>query len=136
MEEVLLSHPEVVAVGRQQGRAELSEHAIGVEGAETEVSIDMDKPLEKGLPKRTKAELLAALREDFARIPGLAVQIGQPISHRIDHIPARGGSAIKLLPREARPASPPAAVGQARQEQIENSGWWTPRWNNRPTYPS
>jgi CzcA family heavy metal efflux pump len=107
MEEVLLSHPEVVAVGRQQGRAELSEHAIGVEGAETEVSIDMDKPLEMGLPKRTKAELLAALREDFARIPGLAVQIGQPISHRIDHMLSgtRAAVAIKLFAPESDPGS-------------------------------
>jgi CzcA family heavy metal efflux pump len=107
MEEVLLSHPEVVAVGRQQGRAELSEHAIGVEGAETEVSIDMDRPLEMGLPKRTKADLLAALREDFARIPGLAVQIGQPISHRIDHMLSgtRAAVAIKLFGPESDPAS-------------------------------
>ncbi len=69
VEEVLLSHPEVVAVGRQTGRAELSEHAIGVEGAEIEVSIDMKKPLEKGLPQRSKAELLAALRADFSGFP-------------------------------------------------------------------
>jgi len=98
MEEVLLSHSEVVAVGRQQGRAELSEHAIGVEGAETEVSIDMDKPLEMGLPKRTKGELLAALRNDFAKIPGLIVQIGQPISHRIDHMLSgvRSQIAVKI----------------------------------------
>jgi CzcA family heavy metal efflux pump len=116
MEEVLLSHPEVVAVGRQQGRAELSEHAIGVEGAETEVSIDMDRPLTMGLPKRTKAELLAALRDDFARIPGLAVQIGQPISHRIDHMLSgtRAAVAIKLFAPESDPAS------LARLRQLAN----------------
>lgn len=107
VEEALLSHPEVVAVGRQTGRAELSEHAIGVEGAEIEVSIDMNRPLEKGLPKRTKAELLAALRDDFARIPGMAVQIGQPISHRIDHMLSgtRAAIAIKLFAPESDPAS-------------------------------
>jgi CzcA family heavy metal efflux pump len=107
MEEVLLAQPEVVAVGRQQGRAELSEHAIGVEGAETEVSIDMDKPLEMGLPKRTKGELLAAIRNEFAKIPGLIVQIGQPISHRIDHMLSgtRAAVAIKLFGPESDPAS-------------------------------
>ncbi|MHB8899137.1 MAG: efflux RND transporter permease subunit, partial [Thermoguttaceae bacterium] len=107
IEEALLAQPEVVAVGRQQGRAELSEHAIGVEGAEIEVSIDMDRPLEKGLPKRTKAELLAALRDEFARIPGVAVQIGQPISHRIDHMLSgtRAAIAIKLFAPESDPSS-------------------------------
>ena len=107
MEEVLLAQPEVVAVGRQQGRAELSEHAIGVEGAETEVSIDMDKPLEMGLPKRTKSELLATLRNEFAKISGLIVQIGQPISHRIDHMLSgtRAAVAIKLFGPESDPAS-------------------------------
>jgi Cu/Ag efflux pump CusA len=67
----------------------------------------MDRPLEKGLPKRTKAELLAALRNDFARIPGLVVQIGQPISHRIDHMLSgtRAAIAIKLFGPESDPAS-------------------------------
>lgn len=113
VEEVLLSHPEVVAVGRQTGRATLSEHAIGVESAEIEVSIDMDRPLQKGLPKRTKEDLLAALRDDFAKIPGAAVQIGQPISHRIDHMLSgtRAAVAIKIF----APESDPGSLGRLRQ---------------------
>jgi Cu/Ag efflux pump CusA len=88
---VLLRHPEVVNVGRRTGRAELDEHSLGVEASEIEVSLRMRD--------RSKAEFLAAVRQDLAAIPGLTVNIGQPISHRIDHMLSgtRSGIAVKVF---------------------------------------
>ena len=124
IEEILLSHPEVVTVGRKTGRAELSEHALGVEAAEIEVSLDMAKPLEQGLPQRSKGELLAALRRDFSGIPGMNVEIGQPISHRIDHMLSgtRAAIAIKVFAPESDPASLPRLRQLARliEQEVED----------------
>jgi Cu/Ag efflux pump CusA len=91
VDETLLKHPEVVNVGRRTGRAELDEHALGVEASEIEVSLQMKR--------RGKAEFLAALRRDLAVIPGLTINIGQPISHRIDHMLSgtRSSIAVKLF---------------------------------------
>jgi CzcA family heavy metal efflux pump len=91
IERTLLSHPEVTGVARRQGRAELDEHAQGVESSEIDVSLKMGK--------RTKAELLEALRRDFSLIPGMNVIIGQPISHRIDHMLSgtRANIAVKIF---------------------------------------
>lgn len=90
LEQTLLSFPEVAAVGRRTGRAELDEHAQGVESSELEVSLAMKR--------RSKAEFLSALREQLALIPGLNITIGQPISHRIDHMLSgtRANIAVKI----------------------------------------
>ena len=90
-EEILLTQPEVVSVGRRTGRAEQDEHAQGVEAAELDVSLSMKE--------RSKEEFLAALRRDLALIPGMNITIGQPISHRIDHIlsGARASIAVKIF---------------------------------------
>lgn len=91
IERTLLSHPEVTGVARRQGRAELDEHAQGVESAEIDVSLKM--------LKRTKGQFLEALRRDFSLIPGMNVIIGQPISHRIDHMLSgtRANVAVKIF---------------------------------------
>jgi CzcA family heavy metal efflux pump len=91
VDEALLRHPEVVNVGRRTGRAELDEHSLGVEASEIEVSLRMQD--------RSKAEFLAALRQDLAGIPGLSINLGQPISHRIDHMLSgtRSSIAVKLF---------------------------------------
>ncbi|MBM3879595.1 MAG: efflux RND transporter permease subunit [Verrucomicrobia bacterium] len=91
IERTLLSHPEVTGVARRQGRAELDEHAQGVESAEIDVSLKMQR--------RSKEEFLEALRRDFSLIPGLNVIIGQPISHRIDHMLSgtRANIAVKIF---------------------------------------
>ncbi len=91
IEKTLLSHPEVTGVARRQGRAELDEHAQGVESAEIDVSLKM--------LKRSKEEFLEALRRDFSLIPGMNVIIGQPISHRIDHMLSgtRANVAVKIF---------------------------------------
>jgi CzcA family heavy metal efflux pump len=91
VDQTLLLHPEVVNVGRRTGRAELDEHSLGVEASEIEVSLIMKD--------RSKEEFLAALRQDLAGIPGLVINIGQPISHRIDHMLSgtRSSIAVKLF---------------------------------------
>ncbi len=91
IERTLLAHPEVTGVARRQGRAELDEHAQGVESSEIDVSLKMQQ--------RTKKELLEALRRDFSLIPGMNVIIGQPISHRIDHMLSgtRANVAVKIF---------------------------------------
>jgi CzcA family heavy metal efflux pump len=91
VEQTVLSHPEVVHVGRRTGRAEQDEHAQGVEATELEVSLRMKD--------RTKEEFLAALRRDLSLIPGMSITIGQPISHRIDHMLSgtRANIAVKIF---------------------------------------
>lgn len=93
-ERTILAYPEVVSVGRRTGRAEQDEHAQGVESSELDVSLRM-----KG---RSKEKFLAALRKDLALIPGLNITIGQPISHRIDHMLSgtRANVAVKIFGEE------------------------------------
>jgi CzcA family heavy metal efflux pump len=91
VEKILLSHPEVVATARRTGRAELDPHAQGIHASEMEVSLKMQD--------RSKDEFLAALRQDFAGLPGMNIVIGQPISHRIDHMLSgtRANIAVKIF---------------------------------------
>jgi CzcA family heavy metal efflux pump len=91
VEKTLLSHPEVVSVARRTGRAELDEHAQGVEASELDVSLKMGK--------RSKEEFLAALRESLSLVPGMNITIGGPIAHRIDHMLSgtRANIAVKIF---------------------------------------
>jgi CzcA family heavy metal efflux pump len=91
VEEMLLSQPEVVATARRTGRAEYDEHVQGVEAAEIDVGLK-----ETGRPREV---LLAELRRQFATLPGTNVTIGQPISHRIDHMLSgtRASIAVKVF---------------------------------------
>jgi Cu/Ag efflux pump CusA len=91
IETTLLSFPEVVSTARRQGRAELDEHAQDVNSSEIDVRLEMRE--------RSKGEFLAALREELSTIPGLVIVIGQPLSHRIDHMLSgtRANIAIKLF---------------------------------------
>jgi Cu/Ag efflux pump CusA len=91
VEQILLSQPEVVATARRTGRAEYDEHVQGVEAAEIDVGLrETDRPREA---------LLGDLRRQFATLPGTNVTIGQPISHRIDHMLSgtRANIAIKVF---------------------------------------
>ncbi len=96
VEQILLRQPEVIATARRTGRAELDPHAQQVFASEIEVTLDMSRN-EKG--ERGKSELLAVLRRDFESVPGTNIVIGQPISHRIDHMLSgtRANIAIKLF---------------------------------------
>ncbi len=91
VEEALLSHPEVVATARRTGRSPLDPHALDVHQSEMEVSLKMGA--------RSKEDFLAALRADFARLAGVQVVVGQPISHRIDHMLSgtRANIAVKIF---------------------------------------
>jgi CzcA family heavy metal efflux pump len=91
VERILLSQPEVVATARRTGRAEYDEHVQGVEAAEIDVGLK-----DTG---RSRDELLAELRRQFSTLPGTNVTIGQPISHRIDHMLSgtRANIAVKVF---------------------------------------
>jgi len=91
VEQILLAQPEVVATARRTGRAEFDEHVQGVEAAEIDVG------LREG--ERPREALLAELRRAFGELPGTNVTIGQPISHRIDHMLSgtRANIAVKIV---------------------------------------
>lgn len=76
-EKIILSVPEVRTVARKTGRAELDEHSLGVNVSEIEAPYVLDKG-------RNRSEVVADLRHKLASIPGANIEIGQPISHRID----------------------------------------------------
>jgi len=88
VEQIMLSHPEIVQTARRTGRSPGDPHAQEVYASEIEASLEMKD--------RSKAELLTALRQDLAMLPGTAVTIGQPISHRIDHLLSGTRSAIAI----------------------------------------
>ncbi len=75
-ERLILSVPEVQTVARKTGRAELDEHSLGVNVSEIEAPYKLDK--------RRRGLVVRELREKLATIPGANIEIGQPISHRID----------------------------------------------------
>ena len=90
-EELLLSIPEIKTVGRKTGRAELDEHAFGVNSSEFEC------PFELG--KKTRKQLTEEVRRKLAVLPGVNIEIGGPISHRIDAMLSgtKANIAIKLF---------------------------------------
>ncbi len=90
-EELLLSIPEIQTVARKTGRAELDEHALGVNVSEIEAPFE--------LKDRSHAELLDEVRHKLSVISGANIEIGQPISHRIDAMLSgtQAGIAIKLF---------------------------------------
>ncbi|QQG35747.1 MAG: efflux RND transporter permease subunit [Micavibrio aeruginosavorus] len=89
-EELILQVPEVGLTGRRTGRAELDDHAEGVHSTEIDVEL-------KG-GDRSRDEILDDIRHRLAVLPGIVVNIGQPISHRIDHILSgvRAQIAVKI----------------------------------------
>ena len=90
-EELLLTIPEIQTVGRKTGRAELDEHALGVNVSEIEAPFV--------LKDRSKAELVAEIREKLETLPGTNIEVGAPISHRIDAMLSgtRASIAIKVF---------------------------------------
>jgi CzcA family heavy metal efflux pump len=91
LERILLAIPEVTSTARRTGRAELDEHVQGVESAELDVTLRMKD--------RLKGEVLNEIRERVTLLPGMNVTLGQPISHRIDHMLSgtRANVAVKVF---------------------------------------
>lgn len=90
-EKILMDIPEIQTVARKTGRAELDEHALGVNVSEIEAPF--------GLDKRSRDEFLADVRQQLGTLKGVNVEIGQPISHRIDAMLSgtKANIAIKLF---------------------------------------
>jgi CzcA family heavy metal efflux pump len=92
--------PEVAYTARRTGRAELDEHAESVNNSEIEVAFKTEQELKQmGKKMRSREEILADLRQRLGLITGVNVNIGQPISHRLDHLLSgvRAQVAIKVF---------------------------------------
>lgn len=107
-EKLILEVPEVISTGRRTGRAELDEHAEGVHY--TEIDVDLKES------NRSREEILAAIREKLAVVPGVTVNVGQPISHRLDHLQSgvRAQIAVKLFGDDL-------ATLRSKAEEIRNA---------------
>ena len=94
IERLLLEVPEVEATSRRTGRAEMDEHVQGVESAEIDVRLTPG-----GRPRET---VLAEIRDRLSLVPGTNITIGQPISHRIDHMlsGSRANIAVQIFGRD------------------------------------
>lgn len=124
LEEVLLTFPEVLSTSRRTGRAELDEHAQGVNAAEIDVVFE--------LKDRSKEEFLEEVRKAVSVLP-LTVNLGGPLAHRIDHMLSgtRSNVAIKLFGEdigelrrlgkeiEAAVRAVPGVVDLAVEQQVE-----------------
>ncbi|MBO7575459.1 MAG: efflux RND transporter permease subunit [Bacteroidales bacterium] len=90
-EELLMSIPEIRTVGRKTGRAELDEHAFGVNCSEFECPFELNG--------KSRRQLIAEVREKLSVLPGVNLEIGGPISHRIDAMLSgtQAGIAIKVF---------------------------------------
>lgn len=87
-EELLLSVPEIKTVARKTGRAELDEHALGVNVSEIEAPFELEG--------RTHAEVAEEVRHKLSSLSGVNIEIGQPISHRIDAMLSGTQAAIAI----------------------------------------
>jgi CzcA family heavy metal efflux pump len=111
VERALLDLPHVASVARRTGRAELDEHVQEVSSSEIEVALHPD------IPDRTA--FLGHLRASLNTVPGLVYSVGQPISHRIDHLLSgtRASIAIKIFGPELAPLR---RLGQQVHDAIED----------------
>ncbi|MEQ1827815.1 MAG: efflux RND transporter permease subunit [Pirellula sp.] len=139
VESIIVEVPEVLSVARRTGRAELDEHAEGVNNTEFEVRFAEHKTDKQGwfytilraIPVahlwsfdyhgRPQEEVFADLRDRISSIPGAAVNIGQPISHRLDHMMSgiRAQIAIKVFGPDLRELRTAAYDIQARMQSID-----------------
>ena len=113
LERQLQRVPEVVSSARRTGRAERDEHVQGVESAEIDVKLRESD--------RTRDEVLEDIRSRLSLLPGVNVTIGQPISHRIDHMLSgtRANIAIKVFGEELQALRDIGAEVQSAVQGIE-----------------
>jgi CzcA family heavy metal efflux pump len=112
LEKYLVEHEAVTSVIRSTGRAERDEHALDVNFSELEVGLDL-----KG---RDREKVLEEIRTQSATIPGLAVTVGQPISHRIEHLVSgvRASLALKIYGDDLDQLRALARQAEAEMKQI------------------
>lgn len=138
VEELLLQVPEVAAVSRRTGRAEMDEHAEGVNSSEIDVRLhphEQPRPgwgfaVLRGIPGvhrwgvetlgRPQEEVLADIRDRVTNLPNVKVNIGQPISHRLDHILSgvRAQIAVKVFGPDLRELRTAAQDVQSAMSRI------------------
>ncbi len=137
-EQLILDVPEVLSVSRRTGRAELDEHAEGVNSSEIDVRLAEHSPPKPGwgytalrlIPiahlwgfdsvGRPREAVIADVRDRISNIPGAAVNIGQPISHRLDHMMSgiRAQIAVKVFGQDLRELRTAAYDIQERMQPI------------------
>lgn len=138
VEEALLQIPEVLSVSRRTGRAEQDEHAEGVNSSEIDVRLlehERPKPgwgygFLRAIPGlhswgvdvlgRPREQVIADVRDKITSIPSVKVNIGQPISHRLDHIMSgvRAQVAVKVFGPDLRELRNVAADVQTRMSKV------------------
>ena len=93
VERKMLAHPAVVSTARRTGRAELDEHAQGVNASEIDVVVISD------LSQSELSDVMDEFRMELATVPGTNITMGQPIGHRIDHMLSgtRAAIAVKIF---------------------------------------
>jgi Cu/Ag efflux pump CusA len=114
-EEIILSHSEVKSTARRTGRAELDEHAQGVNAAELDVRFELNG--------KSKEEFINDLRNSLTVLPGTNVTIGQPIGHRIDHMLSgtRANIAVKVFGTNLQQLRSIAASVKEEIEKVEGA---------------
>ncbi|XZE47346.1 efflux RND transporter permease subunit [Planctomycetaceae bacterium SH248] len=137
-ERLILVVPEVLSVSRRTGRAELDEHAEGVNSSEIDVRLaehSIEKPgwgyaALRLVPiahlwsfdsvGRPREEVISDVRDRISNIPGAAVNIGQPISHRLDHMMSgiRAQIAVKIFGQDLRELRTAAYDAQEKMQTV------------------
>lgn len=114
-ERVVLDHAAVESVARRTGRAELDDHAMGVNVSEIDARLDPNV--------EDRDAVMAELREALGGVPGVNAIIGQPISHRIDHLMSgtRASIAVKVFGDDLRELRRVAELVQGRVEEVEGT---------------
>ena len=138
VDQLILDVPEVLSVSRRTGRAELDEHAEGVNSSEIDVQLAEHNVAKRGwnwtalrlIPVahlwgyekigRPREEVIADIRDRITAIPGAAINIGQPISHRLDHMMSgiRAQVAVKVFGQDLRELRTAAYDMQERMQSI------------------
>jgi CzcA family heavy metal efflux pump len=112
IEQIVLSQPGVASVARRTGRGEMDEHAMGSNATEMEARLE---------PDIDKEHLLEQLRNRLSMVPGTFISIGQPISHRIDHMLSgtQAAIAVKLYGDDLTELRNSAELIKKEMEQVE-----------------